>query len=128
MKKIALMLAVLGLAVSLKAEPIAVELGGNKFILPLQLVSGTQLYSFDEGRGYPALETVLAQRGKAQLSVGAAPVLGTSANVPFVALQFRLSEKFFDISDNNVYFGAWVGKPSNQKDAAYGILCSVPLW
>lgn len=110
------------------AEPISVDMGGNKFILPFQVVDGVQLYSLDEGRGYPAAQTVLVQRGDAQLSFGGAPILGTSENVPFVGLQVRLSEKFFDIGNNSLRFGAFVGWPSNQSKATYGILASVPLW
>lgn len=110
------------------AEPISVDLGGNTFILPLQVVQGTQLYSFEEGRGYPALETVLATRKNFRLTFGAASVLGTSANVPFVSLQTRLSERFFDISDNSLYFGVWVGRQSRPNETRYGISAGIPLW
>lgn len=110
------------------AEPVAIDVVGNTFYLPLQVVDGVQLYSLDEGKGYPAVQTVLASRGDAQLVAGGAPILGTSANVPFVGLQFRLSKKFFDVSDNELHFGAWVGWPSNEKGAIYGLMASVPLW
>ena len=112
----------------LKAEPVSIDLGGNTFILPLQVVSGVQLYSFEEGRGYPALETVLIERKSFRFTFGAAAVLGTSANVPFVSLQTRLTEKFFDINDNNLYFGVWVGRQSRPNEVRYGISAGIPLW
>lgn len=115
-------------AVGVKAEPVSVTLGRNTFILPLQVVSGVQLYSIDEGKGYPALETVLVERGDFHFSVGAAPVLGTNANVPFASVQTRLSPKLFDTNNNDLFFGVWAGKPSNQKDWAWGLSCSVEIW
>lgn len=122
---VALLLAV---AVGVKAEPISMNVGENTFILPLQVVQGTQLYSFEEGRGYPALETVLATRKNYRVTFGAAAVLGTSANVPFVSFQTRLSEKFFDISDNNLYFGIWVGRQSRPNETRWGVSAGIPLW
>lgn len=110
------------------AEPVAIDVGGNTFYLPLQVVDGVQLYSLDEGKGYPAVQTVLASRGDGQLVAGGAPILGTSENVPFLGLQFRLSKKFFDVSDNELHFGAWVGFPSDKKGAIWGLLASIPLW
>jgi hypothetical protein len=115
-------------------DPLAFNLGGTLFILPFQKVSATQLYSFDEGKGFPAAETVLVQRGKVQLTFGAAPVLGTSQNVPFVGLQTRLSEKFFDVTNNELLFGVWAGKVSGDEKAGrdaqnvWGIKASIPLW
>lgn len=97
-------------------------------VLPLQIVSGVQLYSPEEGKGYPGVETVLVERKTWRLAVGAAPVLGTSVNVPFASLSTRLSPKFFDISDNQLYFGAWAGKPSDGKKMIYGVCASIPLW
>lgn len=132
-----LLLSVLALPIFLaaaQAEPIAVDLGGNKFILPFQVVNGTQLYSFEEGKGFPGAETVLAVRGRYQLSFGAAPVIGTDVNVPFVAIQHRLNPAIFDTSDNELQFGVWAGKPSRRLDGdkrpkwIWGIKASVPIW
>ncbi len=117
-----------------QAKPIAVQLGGNTFFLPFQVVNGTQLFSFEEGKGFPGAETVLAQRGRYQLTFGAAPVLGTDVNVPFLAIQHRLNPAFFDTSDNELQFGAWVGKPSHRLEQdkkprlVWGIKASVPIW
>ncbi len=118
----------LAAAQAVHAEPVAVNVGENTFVLPLQVVSGTQLYSPELGKGFPGLETVLAQRKTWRLSVGAAPVLGTSANVPFVSLSTRLSPRFFDTADNDLYFGAWAGWPSDRSKAVFGISASVALW
>lgn len=117
------------LAPAAKAEPVSVKLTEETtLVLPLQVVSVVQLYSPDLGKGFPALETVLASRKTWRLSAGAAPVLGTSENVPFVSLSTRLSPRFFDTSDNDLYFGAWAGKPSDQDSWTWGISASVALW
>lgn len=109
-------------------DPLKVRVGATDFLLPLQKVSGTQLYSFRDKKGYPGLETVVVMRGTGQLTVGAAPVLGTSENVPFVGVQFRLPARFFDLSNNELMFGAWVGRESDQKRATWGIKATIPLW
>lgn len=110
------------------AESISTNLGGNTFVLPFQEVNATQLYSFEDGKGYPGLETVLARRGRYQLTFGAAPVLGTSVNVPFVALQHRLNPSIFDTSNNDLQFGLWAGKPSEGKSWTWGVKASTALW
>lgn len=110
------------------SNPVHVTLGQTAFILPLQMVGATQLYSFDDGKGYPGVETVLVERKQIQLTFGAAPVLGTSANVPFLGLQARLPEKFFDTANNSLWFGAWVGQASNSKRVSWGLKATVPLW
>lgn len=130
MKKLLLMLCLTGIPGVLKAatDPLSVEIAGTTFILPLQKVDATQLYSFRDKKGYPGAETTLAQRGKFKLTFGAAPVLGSSNNVPFVSLQTRLSEAFFDTSNNALLFGIWAGKESGRKRGTWGIKASVPLW
>lgn len=136
MKKInkVVFLMLVGLALSAgprpaMAEPIAFETqGGTKFILPLQVVNGIQLYSFSDKKGYPGLEAVLVEQKNFRLNFGAAAVLGQSENVPFVSLETRLSEKFFQIDNNNLYFGVWVGQESHQKKATWGLAASIPLW
>lgn len=117
------------------ARPISVDLGGNTFILPLQVVNGTELYSLEDGKGYPGGETVLVQRGGGELTFGGAPVLGTSKNVAFFGLQVRLSERFFDVSDNALKFGLYAGhkdgegEPHRKRIAnTWGIKASIPLW
>lgn len=97
-------------------------------VVPLQVVSGVQLYSPKLGKGFPGLETVLGQYNTLRLSAGAAPILGTSVNVPFVSVSTRLSPRFFDISDNAMYFGVWVGKPSDERHVIAGLSASVALW
>lgn len=129
MRKIMLVLAVaMGLTNIVNAGPISVDVGGNIFYLPFQVVNGTQLYSVKDGKGYPGAETVLARRGRYRVTFGAAPVLGTSNNVPFLAVQGRLSPVLFDTSDNDLQFGLWAGKPSQGKEWTWGIKCSAQLW
>lgn len=118
----------LGISGYVSAEPLAVDIGGLKFIVPLQKVDAIQLYSFRDRKGYPAAQSVLIEKGKFQFAAGAAAVLGTSENVPFVSLQTRLSESFFDTSDNALWFGLWIGQESHQKDSTYGISASISLW
>lgn len=110
------------------AEDIKFSAGGNDFILPFQQVQAVQLYSFDEGKGFPGAETVLVSRGRSHVSFGAAPVLGTNVNVPFLSVSTRLTERLFDTNDNELFFGAWVGRASKGKDTLWGISCSTKLW
>jgi hypothetical protein len=130
MKKIRGMLillsAVLGAAVH--AEDVAVRLGESDFIIPLKQVDATQLYSFKEGKGYPAVESVLARRKTWKLSVGAAAELGKGVNVPFVSASTRLSPIFFDTGNNDLYFGLWVGNPSHGDKVIWGLSASTALW
>lgn len=113
------------------SEPrtVAVRLSKDSiFLVPLRVVSGVQLYSPELGKGFPGLETVLAQRKTWRLGIGAAPILGTSEHVPFLSLSTRLSARFFDTGSNDLYFGAWVGKPSNVGHAIFGLNASTVLW
>lgn len=134
MKKIKMLLlaVIMACPVWLKAEPIAIDTSYGQFILPFQVVSGTELYSFDLGKGFPALETVLWRDGNFEFTFGAAAVLGANTNVPFLALQGRLSPNIFDIGDNELKFGLWVGQPSHWLDEnkgwEWGIKTSIPLW
>jgi hypothetical protein len=113
-----------------QAEPL--KLG--PLLVPFQVMNGTELYSFREGKGFPAAETVLYMKGRYQLTLGAAAVLGTDVNVPFLGIQHRLNPNIFDTSDNDVQFGAWVGKASrrlpgdDRPEWLYGLKASIPLW
>ena|SRR5690349_6947517 len=123
------------------SDPIRVRLAGTDWLLPFQKTSVTQLYSFAEGAGYPAVETALAGWGdveadsghRQQLTAGAAAVLGTSQAVPFVGFQTRLSNKVFDTSNNALLFGVWAG---HREDVPHrkrvfnegGIKVSRPIW
>lgn len=130
MKKIKglVLLALLAAPLVARAEDVAFRLGENDFLIPFKQVSAVQLYSFEEGKGFPAVETVLAARKSWKVSVGAASVLGSGVNVPFVSVATRLSPRFFDIGDNDLYFGAWVGKPSRGERVLYGVSASTKLW
>jgi hypothetical protein len=111
------------------AEPVSFKLSEKTtLILPLQLVGGVQLYSPEMGKGFPGVETVLLQSGSWRLSAGAAPIIGTSENVPFASVSTRLSPKFFDTADNDLYFGVWIGKPSDKDREVVGISASIALW
>lgn len=115
------------------AKPIAVQTDAGLFLLPFQVVNGTELYSFREGKGFTAAETVLWRKGRYQFTFGAAAVLGSDTNVPFIAIQHRLNPVIFDTSNNDLQFGVWVGRPSRRLDSdhprtLWGIKASVPLW
>lgn len=118
---------------SAMAEPIHLTTDFGDFILPFQVVNGTQLYSFKEGKGFPGVETVLWGKGRYEFTFGAAPVLGTDVNVPFICLQHCLNPKIFDTSNNDLQFGVWVGRPSRRLNdekprTLWGIKASIPLW
>ncbi len=135
-RKLFLAVVLLGaLAGAAKAEPIQFTTGGgHAFVLPLQSVSGTQLYSFREGKGFPALESVLyvSPRKKFQATFGAAAELGRSVAVPFAGAQWRLSERFFDTSDNDLYFGLALAKHPDSAKSWRGVevtlKASTALW
>lgn len=116
------------------SEPIALETAVGTFVLPFQVVNGTQLYSFKEGKGFPGAETVLYSKGRYQVTFGGAPVLGSDVNVPFVGVQHRLNPAIFDTGDNELQFGVWAGKPSHaleegkKPSIVWGVKASVPLW
>ena len=120
-----------GAPVFAATSPIRFQVGEHSFVLPMQNVSGTQLYSFREGKGFPGLESVIYSYKKTQVTAGAAAELGTSKAVPFVGFQFRLPAKFFDTSNNNLYFGAFAAKHPSRKSwrgVEGGLKASVPLW
>ncbi len=109
-------------------NPIAFKVGQNSFLVPFQKVSGTQLYSFRDGKGFPGLETALYSFQKFQVTFGAAATLGTSNAVPFVGAQFTLPARFFDTSNNAILFGGYAAKEEGRKGFVYGIKASTPLW
>jgi len=128
MKKLLALITLL-LPMVAQAKPVEFKLSDKTtFILPLQVVQAVQLYCPEEGKGFPGLETVLVERKSWRLSAGAAPVLGTDVNVPFVSVSTRLSPVIFDTSDNTIYFGVWAGKPSNKRHAVFGLSAGIPLW
>ena len=128
-KLIVLLFAVMAVVPTFAAsKPLSVALGAHTFILPLQKVSGTELYSFKDGKGFPALETVLYSYQKFQVTFGAAAVLGTTQNVPFLGAQFVLPSKFFDTVNNDLLFGVYAGKEHEKHGLTVGIKASKPLW
>jgi hypothetical protein len=135
-----LVAAMIGLAtLCVKAEaatdPIRFEFGGgHALLLPLQNVNGTEVYSFREGKGFPAIESVLytTPSRKFQVTAGAAAELGTSHAVPFAGAQFRLPQRFFDTSNNDLYFGFAVAKHPDAAKSWRGVevmlKASTALW
>ncbi len=124
---------------SVKAEPVKFRVNSKTtVVVPFQVVNVTQLYSFDLGRGFPAAETPLflfGSRERAQFTFGAAPKFETSSDMPFVGLQTRLSDRIFDTSDNEVFFGVYAGHREGEgvehpkrvfNDV--GIKASVAFW
>jgi hypothetical protein len=114
-------------------QVIGIKTDAGNFLLPFQIVNGTQLYSFREGKGFPGAETTLWMKGRCEFTFGAAPVIGTDINVPFAGVQTRLSPAVFDTTNNDLLFGVWVGKPSrrisNERPTwLWGVKASVPLW
>ena len=139
MKKLLVVLLMLGSVVPAFAatNPISVDVGWGTFILPpFQKAEVIQLYSVNDKKGYAGVQTVLAAWGaadkngdrKATLNFGAAPVIGSSQNVPFASLMFRLPARYFDLSNNSLMFGAFAGKESTKPHATVGIAASVSLW
>ena len=116
-------------------DPIRFEFaGGHALLLPLQNVAGTELYSFRQGKGFPALESVLyaTPSRRFNISAGAAAELGTSHAVPFAGIGFRLPQRFFNTDNNDLYFGAAFAKPSDAPKSWRGVevtlKASKPLW
>ena len=117
-------------------NPVSVNFAGTTWVLPLQKVQAVQLYSVNDKKGYVGAETIVASWGsadlygnrKASLSLGAAPVLGSSQNVPFASLKLRLPSRFFDGSNNSIMWGVFVGKESNKPHASVGVAASIQLW
>lgn len=99
-------------APAVKADDIAFKVGRHSIIIPFKQVSATELYSFREGKGFPALESVvfLSHRKKFQGTIGAAAELGASKAVPFLGANWRLPESLFDLKNNQFYFGAAIAK------------------
>jgi hypothetical protein len=128
MKKLLLVAAVLFTAGLAKAEPLAFDIGGTTLVLPLQIVNATQMYSFEEERGFTGAETVLVTRGDFDLTLGAATGYGSGIQFPFIGGQFKLPETFFDTSNNELKFGAWLGRDFDAKDSKWGIKASIQLW
>lgn len=109
-------------------NPLAARFGQHVFLVPFQKVSGTQLYSFHDGKGFPGLETALYSFQKFQVTFGAAATLGTSSAVPFLGAQFTLPARFFDTSNNALLFGAYAAREQGRKGLTVGIKASTPLW
>lgn len=121
MKKSMLALAVLaGFAAGPRpayADDIAFQFAnGHNIVVPFRQVSFTELYSLREGKGFPAVESVLflSARKKFQGTFGAAAELGVSKAVPFLGANWRLTERLFDTSNNLLYFGFAAAKRFDQ--------------
>ena len=127
-------------------NPLAIKFSnGSSIDVPFQKVSLTNLYAFNSGKGYVAPETVILDwknpkgipvsttAGKfnlteIQLTVGDAPVIGSSKNVMFAGIQTRLPTPAFDISNNSLLFGVWAGKSLTDRQWLYGVKASIPLF
>lgn len=116
------------LAVKTHGENLSLDFGGTTFILPLQVVNATQMYSMDEKRGFTGAETTVLTRGDFDLTLGAATGYGNGVSFPFVGAQIKLPSRFFDTSGNDLKFGAWVGKDYDSNKTLYGLKGSIPLW
>ena len=110
------------------ADDVAFDFGFIRMNWPLKVVNATQLYDFEEGAGYPGVETVLFERKGFRLTGGSALTIGDSEAVPFGSIQTRLSDKFFDTSNNELWFGFFVGKRSSLENWSYGLNASIELW
>lgn len=128
MKRIAMLLGLLALGTLARADDTLVRLPWVELKLPLREVSATELYSFEEGKGYPAVETILATTKDVRWTAGVAAQLGTSVNVPFGGLELRLSRRFFQVDDNDLYFGVWAGRPSDRREWIWGLKASTKLF
>ena len=117
-----------GLGGVAKAEPISVDVGGLTLMLPFQEVGASQLYDFDAGRGFTAVETNVIKRGDGALVFGGATSTAGSVAFPYVGFNIRLPSPPFDISNNELTFGAWLGRDFGADENFFGIKGSIDLF
>lgn len=111
-----------------EAEPISVDVGGLTLVLPFQEVGASQLYDFDAGRGFAAVETNLVKKGDGALVFGGATSTAGNPAFPYIGFNFRLPSPPFDISNNELTFGAWIGRDFGTDKNFFGIKGSVDLF
>lgn len=139
MKKL-LLLAALAVFMGCEADPTqadtgtptSVDVGGVTLTLPLTKMSATQLYCFNDHRGYTGVQTVLAGIGakdssgdrQFELGFGAADNLGSDKKMPFLSFQAHLPQSYFGSSANALYFGVagWERKNSKGRNETVGFL------
>lgn len=110
------------------AETLSVNILGLDWLLPFQETNASQLYSFEEGRGFAAIETNLAKRGDGALVFGGATSTAGSPAFPYIGVNIRLPSPPFDISDNELTFGPWIGRDSGAKETFWGVKASLGLF
>lgn len=111
-----------------RTETISVNIGGLDFLLPLQEVGASQLYDFDAGRGFAGVETNLVKRGDGALVFGGATSTAGNPAFPYVGLNLRLPSPPFDISNNDLLFGVWIGRDFGADKTFFGIKGSLNLF
>lgn len=118
MKKVLIIAALMGFSAALFADtgtPTSIDVGGVTLTVPLVKMSASQLYCFNDRRGYTGVQTVLAGLGakdlagdrQFELGFGAADNLGSDKKMPFLSFQAHLPQTYFGSSPNALYFGAW---------------------
>jgi hypothetical protein len=126
------LLAIVGLFIGLSsvasAETLKADFGSFSAILPLQVVDVIQLYEFSAGEGFTGAQTTLIASEAFHLNFGGATGYSKGTAFPFVSIDTRLTEKFFDTSDNELRFGAWIGRDFGAKENKWGVAASIALW
>ncbi len=136
MKKLIGMFVLLcSLSVGAKADDVMFDFGVIKLNVPLKVVEVTELYDFNNKRGATGIATVLGTIGTSKVTLGGAISLEEGEQYPFLSWNTRLSPKFFDIADNELYFGAAVGhefdikeNTDTRKREKYCVQASLKFW
>jgi len=110
------------------AQSLSFKIGGLDLLLPFQEVGASQLYDFEAGRGFSALETNLIRKGDGALVFGGATSTAGDPAFPYIGFNFRLPSPPFDISNNELFFGAWIGRDFGNEKTFYGIKGSLELF
>lgn len=131
MKKLLVSLVMLFCLCSVvKADDVLLELGNLDINIPLKVVKASELYDTKRGKGFTGLETTLVTNSKKNIEFVAGGATSTSdnENLVYLGLQTRLSESFFDISNNDFFFGGYAGRNFRRNENYAGLKASVMLW
>lgn len=115
-----------------KAQDVLFELGNLNINIPLKVVKAAELYvtSGGKGKGFTGAESVLLSNKIKTLEgvFGGAVSPSDNENFIYVGAQGKLSDSFFDTSNNDIFFGGFVGRNFRRNENYCGIKASVPLW
>lgn len=122
--------AVLALYSVSNAQDVLLEAGPLDINIPLKVVKGSELYDLGKGKGFTGIETVLVTNTKKSFEFvgGGATSTSDNENFVYVGLQTRLSDQFFDVTNNEFFFGGFVGRNFRRNENYGGLKASIPLW